>query len=71
MLGARKRFIESISSNSKQQRLGGTAATLLGMTQGIKIHRVHDVKNKSSFNCFERLFNRWKKFFYRRNKRHL
>ena len=62
MLGvSRKRFIESISSNSKpQQRLGGTtAATLLAMTQGIKIHRVHDVQQiNQALIVFERLFNR-------------
>tara|TARA_B100001248_G_scaffold177204_1_gene134607 strand:- start:187 stop:1251 length:1065 start_codon:yes stop_codon:yes gene_type:complete len=47
MLGvSRKRFIESISNKSEpEERLGGTsAATLLGMSQGIRIHRVHDVK---------------------------
>ena len=62
MLGvSRKRFIESISSNSKpQQRLGGTvAATLLAMTQGIKIHRVHDVQQiNQALVVFDRLFNR-------------
>ena len=67
MLGvSRKRFIESISSNSKpQQRLGGTvAATLLAMTQGIKIHRVHDVQQiNQALVVFDRLFNRWKKSF--------
>jgi dihydropteroate synthase len=62
MLGvSRKRFIESISSKSHpEQRLGGTiAATLLGMTQGIKIHRVHNVQEISqALIVFERLFNR-------------
>ena len=62
MLGvSRKRFIESISNNSKpQQRLGGTtAATLLAMTQGIRIHRVHDVQEiNQALIVFERLFNR-------------
>ncbi len=62
MLGvSRKRFIESISSNTKpQQRLGGTtAATLLAMSQGIKIHRVHDVQQiNQALIVFERLFNR-------------
>ncbi len=62
MLGvSRKRFIESIISNSKpKQRLGGTtAATLLAMTQGIKIHRVHDVQQiNQALIVFERLFNR-------------
>ena len=62
MLGvSRKRFIESISSKSKpQERLGGTAAaTLLGMTQGIRIHRVHDVQEiNQALTVFERLFNR-------------
>ena len=62
MLGvSRKRFIESISSNSNpQQRLGGTtAATLLALTQGIKIHRVHDVQQiNQALIVFERLFNR-------------
>jgi len=62
MLGvSRKRFIESITSNSKpQQRLGGTtAAILLAMTQGVKIHRVHDVHQiNQALIVFERLFNR-------------
>ena len=62
MLGvSRKRFIESISSKSKpQERLGGTAAaTLLGITQGIRIHRVHDVQEiNQALTVFERLFNR-------------
>ena len=62
MLGvSRKRFIESISNSPKpQQRLGGTtAATLLAMTQGIKIHRVHDVQEiNQALIVFERLFNR-------------
>ena len=39
-------------------------ATLLGMTQGIKIHRVHDVQEiNQALIVFERLFNRWKKSF--------
>ena len=67
MLGvSRKRFIESISSNSKpQHRQGGTtAATLFALTQGIKIHRVHDVQQiNQALIVFERLFNRWKKSF--------
>ena len=62
MLGvSRKRFIDSITSKSHpQQRLGGTtAATLLAMTQGIKIHRVHDVQEiNQALMVFERLFNR-------------
>ena len=62
MLGvSRKRFIESISSKSNpQERLGGTiAATLLAMTQGIKIHRVHDVQEiNQALVVFERLFNK-------------
>ena len=62
MLGvSRKRFIESISRKSQpQHRLGGTvAATLLGITQGIKIHRVHDVQEiNQAVTVFERLFNR-------------
>ena len=62
MLGvSRKRFIESISNNSKpQQRLGGTtAATLFALTQGIKNHRVHDVQQiNQALIVFERLFNR-------------
>ncbi len=62
MLGvSRKRFIESITSHAKpNQRLGGTtAATLLAMTQGIKIHRVHDVQQiNQALIVFEKLFNR-------------
>ena len=62
MLGvSRKRFIESISCKSNpQKRLGGTtAATLLGMTQGIKIHRVHDIHEiNQALTVFERLFNK-------------
>ena len=62
MLGvSRKRFIESITRKSQpQQRLGGTtAATLLGMAQGIKIHRVHDVQEiNQALVVFERLFNK-------------
>ena len=62
MLGvSRKRFIESISSKSDpQKRLGGTtAASLFAMTQGIKIHRVHDVQEiNQALIVFERLFNK-------------
>ena len=59
--GAIVPWAKSISNNSKpQQRLGGTtAATLLAMTQGIRIHRVHDVQEiNQALIVFERLFNR-------------
>ncbi len=61
MLGvSRKRFIDSISNEpDPKERLGGTiSATLLAMMQGIKIHRVHDVKQvNQALKVFERLLN--------------
>ena len=61
MLGvSRKRFIQSISNESDpQQRLGGTiSATLLAIKQGIRIHRVHDVKEvNQALMVYERLVN--------------
>ena len=59
MLGvSRKRFIQSISNESDpQQRLGGSiSATLSAMKQGIRIHRVHDVKQvNQALMVYERL----------------
>ena len=59
MLGvSRKRFIDAISSESEpKERVGGTiSATLSAMTQGIKIHRVHDVKEiNQALKVFGRL----------------
>ncbi len=61
MLGvSRKRFIQSISNEADpQQRLGGTiSATLSAMEQGIRIHRVHDIKEvNQALMVFERLVN--------------
>ncbi len=61
MLGvSRKRFIQSISSESDpQQRLGGTiSATISAIKQGIRIHRVHDVKEvNQALMVYERLAN--------------
>ncbi len=60
MLGvSRKRFIDSISKESNpSHRLGGTiSATLLAKSQGVRIHRVHDVKEiNQALLVFEKLF---------------
>ena len=59
MLGiSRKRFISSISKeDNPKMRLGGTiSATILALMQGIKIHRVHDVKQVvQAVKVFEKL----------------
>ena len=59
MLGiSRKRFISSISKeDNPKMRLGGTiSATILAMMQGVKIHRVHDVKQvNQALKVFEKL----------------
>ena len=59
MLGiSRKRFISSISrEDDPKMRLGGTiSATVYALMQGIKIHRVHDVKQVSqAVKVFEKL----------------
>lgn len=59
MLGvSRKRFIETISKESDPtKRVGGTvSATLCALNQGIKIHRVHDVKIiNQAIKVFEKL----------------
>ena len=59
MLGiSRKRFISAINKHSEpKDRLGGTISTTIhAMMQGIKIHRVHDVKEaKQAIDVFEKL----------------
>ena len=59
MLGvSRKRFISSIQKeDNPKDRLPGTiATTIMGMKQGIQIHRVHDVKEtKQAIDVFEKL----------------
>lgn len=59
MLGvSRKRFISSISDErNPKMRLGGTiSATLNALMQGIRIHRVHDVKQvNQAVKVFEKL----------------
>ncbi|MBD22949.1 MAG: dihydropteroate synthase [Alphaproteobacteria bacterium] len=59
MLGiSRKRFISSISKeDDPKMRLGGTiSATIFAMMQGIRIHRVHDVKHvNQAIKVFEKL----------------
>ncbi len=59
MLGiSRKRFISAINKDSEpKDRLGGTISTIVhAMTQGIKIHRVHDVKEaRQAIDVFEKL----------------
>ena len=61
MLGvSRKRFIESISKETNpEKRVAGTiAATLSAMSQGVRIHRVHDVKEvNQAAMVFEKLIN--------------
>ena len=61
MLGvSRKRFIDSIAKETDpENRLGGTiSSTLLAMMQGIRIHRVHDVKHlNQAIKVFEKLTN--------------
>ncbi|MEE2695122.1 MAG: dihydropteroate synthase [Pseudomonadota bacterium] len=61
MLGvSRKRFISEISNEDiPKRRLGGTiSATLLAMHQGVKIHRVHDVKQiNEAIRVFEKIIN--------------
>ncbi len=61
MLGlSRKRFIDSISKESNpENRLGGTiSASLLAIMQGVRIHRVHDVKDlNQSIKVFDKLVN--------------
>ena len=59
MLGvSRKRFISSISDEKNpKMRLGGTiSATLNALMQGVKIHRVHDVRQVTqAVKVFEKL----------------
>ncbi len=61
MLGvSRKRFIESIhEKNDPKKRLGGTiSATIMGMKQGVQIHRVHDVDQiMQATKVFEKIGN--------------
>ena len=61
MLGvSRKRFISSIhKENNPKNRLAGTiTSTILGMRQGIQIHRVHDVSEiVQSIKVFEKIVN--------------
>ena len=59
MLGiSRKRFISAINKNSEpKDRLGGTISTTIhAMMQGIRIHRVHDVKEvRQAIDVFEKI----------------
>ena len=59
MLGvSRKRFISGINKeDNSRKRLGGTiSATLVGLQQGIQIHRVHDVRQiNQSIKVFEKI----------------
>ena len=59
MLGvSRKRFISGINrEDNSRKRLGGTiSATLVGLQQGIQIHRVHDVRQiNQSIKVFEKI----------------
>ena len=61
MLGvSRKRFISSIQKeDNPKNRLPGTiASTIMGMKQGIQIHRVHDVSEiVQSVKVFEKIVN--------------
>ena len=61
MLGvSRKRFIDSISKESNpKNRIGGTiSATLFGMSNGIRIHRVHDVRDvNQALMIFDKMMN--------------
>ena len=61
MLGvSRKRFISSIQKvDNPKDRLPGTiATTIMGMKQGIQIHRVHDVSEiVQSLKVFEKIVN--------------
>ena len=61
MLGvSRKRFIEKIhEKNNPKKRLAGTiSATLMGMNQGVQIHRVHDVGQiMQAIKVFEEIGN--------------
>ena len=41
---------------------GTIATTIMGMKQGIQIHRVHDVKEtRQAIDVFEKLNEKWKK----------
>ena len=59
MLGiSRKRFISSISKEDiPKMRVGGTiSATIFALMQGIRIHRVHDIKQvNQAIKVFEKL----------------
>ena len=59
MLGiSRKRFISAISKDCEpKDRLGGTiSSTLLALSQGVQIHRVHDVKeSRQAIDIFENI----------------
>jgi dihydropteroate synthase len=61
MLGvSRKRFIKTISNEDQpKKRLGGTiSATLLAMYQGVRVHRVHDVKEvNEAIKVFQKIIN--------------
>ena len=61
---SRKRFINQISGNyDTKKRVGGTLSSInYSFLQGIKIFRVHDVKEvKQGLLVFETLLNKWKK----------
>ena len=61
MLGvSRKRFIDTISKEpDPKKRVGGTiSATLYALQQGIRIHRVHDVRDlNQAIMLFNKLTN--------------
>ena len=60
---SRKRFINQISGNyDTKERIGGTLSSIIfSFSQGVKIFRVHDVKEvKQGLITYETLLNKWK-----------
>ena len=61
MIGiSRKRFISNISNEeTPKKRLGGTiSASLTALSQGVNIHRVHDVADiVQSIKVFQQIIN--------------
>ena len=61
---SRKRFINQISKSfDTKERIGGTLSSILfSFSQGIKIFRIHNVKEiKQGILVFESLLNKWKR----------
>ena len=61
-----EKFINHISGKyDTKERIGGTLSSIIfSYSQGIKMFRVHNVKEvNQGLQVFEALLNRWKKYF--------